>query len=88
LTLDVFIVDRDKYNTVKESNVLNPEHIGCLYKIDPRAVKVICYDEVCAFKITFPRLSACGSIEDTDVYGAQQHAPLLDIVFYPEANII
>ena len=32
-----------------------------------------------AFKATLPRLVPAGEIGDTDVYGAQQHAPLLDI---------
>ena len=30
-------------------------------------------------KATLPRLKSAGDIGDTDVYGAQQHAPLLDV---------
>jgi hypothetical protein len=37
------------------------------------------YDAAYAFKATLPRLVPAGDIGDTDVYGAQQHAPLLDI---------
>ena len=32
-----------------------------------------------AFKATIPRLVPSGDVGDTDVYGAQQHAPLLDV---------
>ena len=32
-----------------------------------------------AVKITLPREIASGDVGDRDVYGAQQHAPLLDI---------
>ena len=32
-----------------------------------------------AFKATLPRLVPAGDIGDTDVYGAQQHAPLLEV---------
>ena len=32
-----------------------------------------------AFKATFPRLVPAGDIGDTDVYGCQQHAPMLDV---------
>jgi hypothetical protein len=32
-----------------------------------------------AFKFTLRRPAPQGSIGDSDVYGAQQHAPLLDI---------
>ncbi|MBO0739264.1 MAG: DUF4387 family protein, partial [Alphaproteobacteria bacterium] len=37
------------------------------------------YDAAYAFKATLPRLVAAGDVGDTDVYGAQQHAPLLDV---------
>ena len=37
------------------------------------------YDAVIAFKATLPRLVPAGDIGDTDVYGAQQHGPLLDV---------
>ena len=32
-----------------------------------------------AFKATIPRLIPSGDVGDTDVYGAQQHAPLLEV---------
>jgi len=37
------------------------------------------YDAGNAFKATLPRRVPAGDIGDTDVYGAQQHAPLLDV---------
>ena len=37
------------------------------------------YDAAAAFKATLPRRVPAGDIGDTDVYGAQQHAPLLDV---------
>ena len=37
------------------------------------------YDAALAFKATLPRLVPAGDFGDTDVYGAQQHAPLLDV---------
>ena len=40
---------------------------------------IIPYDVAYAIKITIPRLVPSGDPGDTDVYGAQQHAPLLDI---------
>ncbi|MDD5196849.1 MAG: DUF4387 family protein, partial [Candidatus Omnitrophica bacterium] len=32
-----------------------------------------------AIKITIPRAVASGGIGDTDIYGAQQHAPLYSL---------
>jgi hypothetical protein len=37
------------------------------------------YPPALAWKATFPRRIPSGAVGDTDVYGAQQHAPLLDI---------
>ena len=38
------------------------------------------YDQAYAIKITMKRLIDSGTIGDTDVYGAQQHAPLMNII--------
>ena len=43
------------------------------------AVSVIPYDAALAIKITLPRLHPSGDPLDNDVYGAQQHAPLLGL---------
>jgi hypothetical protein len=42
-------------------------------------VLVIPYDAALAFKVTLPRVGPAGDFRDTDVYGAQRHAPLLDV---------
>ena len=42
-------------------------------------VAVIPFDVAYAIKITLPRKIPSGSPGDTDIYGAQQHAPLLDL---------
>lgn len=42
-------------------------------------VTVISYPPARAIKIVMARRHVAGTTGDTDVYGAQQHAPLLDI---------
>ena len=42
-------------------------------------VAVLPFAPALAVKITLPRDIVSGDIGDRDVYGAQQHAPLLDI---------
>ena len=37
------------------------------------------YPPAHAYKATIERKIASGAVGDTDVYGAQQHAPLLDV---------
>ncbi|MGI9521024.1 MAG: DUF4387 domain-containing protein [Hyphomicrobiaceae bacterium] len=75
-TLDVIFEDRVTYEHVRDSGVITKSLIAGLYKISDNEVDIIPYDVAMAIKITMPRLVASGSFGDTDVYGAQQHAPL------------
>ena len=80
LTLDIIFKSREIYERVKVSNQLNKNVISRIYRIDdPETVKVVSFDPADAIKITFPRAIASGSIGDRDIYGAQQHAPLLTL---------
>jgi hypothetical protein len=57
------------------------EQAGCraITICGTRGVLSTVYDPALAFKATLPRLVPAGDIGDTDVYGAQQHGPLLDV---------
>jgi hypothetical protein len=78
-TLDVMFEDRATYERVRDSGVLSPERIASLYRVSHNAVAIIPYDVAYAIKITVPRPVPSGDPADSDVYGAQQHAPLLDL---------
>ena len=58
---------------------LGAEAIGRLYHVPPEAVTVIPYPVGRAIKIVLARAIMAGDPGDVDVYGAQQHAPLLGI---------
>ena len=78
-TLDIMFAEDREYQRVKDSGVITHELIGELYGLSSNAVDVIYYDVAYAIKITIPRDVPSGDPGDTDVYGAQQHAPLLAI---------
>ena len=78
-TLDVMFEDEVTYQRVRDSGVINAHCIAQLYRVSHNEVDVIPYDVAYAIKITIPRAVASGAPGDTDVYGAQQHAPLLDL---------
>jgi hypothetical protein len=42
---------------------------------------ILAYPPAKAIKVTIRRPICSGDIGETDVYGAQQHAPLLDLAF-------
>lgn len=78
-TLDVIFDNAEAYAHVLDSQVISPDRIALLYGVSANEVQVIPYDVAFAIKITIPRLVPSGSFGDGDVYGAQQHAPLLDL---------
>ena len=78
LTLDVFFKSAAIYRQAKRSGAINRELIRRLYHVDDaRILDVIWFDPARAAKVTLARPVPSGSPGDTDVYGAQQHAPLL-----------
>lgn len=79
LTLDVVFDERSMYERVRATGVLGPELFARLYNVRPEDVLFTEYPAGNAFKATIPRLVPSGDVGDTDVYGAQQHAPLLDV---------
>ena len=81
LTLDIMFDDEESYQTVKRSGVIDRELVCKLYRVRPEDVDhVVYFDAARAFKITFKRPIDSGGVGDTDVYGAQQHAPLIDVM--------
>jgi len=78
-TMDVIFEDEATYRRVRDSGVLNPRDLAPRYGVTDNEVAIIPFDVAYAIKITLPRKIRSGSPGDGDVYGAQQHAPLLDI---------
>lgn len=80
VTLDVLFDDPAIYEAVKRSGALTPETVARLYGLPPSKIQeFVYYDPALGVKITFARPISSGSALDTDVYGAQQHAPLMGI---------
>lgn len=79
ITIDVVFDDAALFRRVRDTGVLGPALFARLYRVAEQDVLFTEYPAGNAFKATLPRLVASGDIGDTDVYGAQQHAPLLDV---------
>lgn len=80
LTFDVIFEDSATYERVKQSKVLSTAVVANLYRVREQDVLFTEYDVAYALKVTIPRRVSCGDPQDTDVYGAQQHVPLMDLV--------
>jgi uncharacterized protein DUF4387 len=79
LTIDVMFDDAAPYDLVKASGVLSRELFARLYRAPLERVSVIDYPPAMAIKCTLPRLVQAGDPGDSDVYGCQQHGPLMDL---------
>ncbi|NDV59665.1 DUF4387 domain-containing protein [Bacteroides sp. 519] len=78
LTFDIIFKEFDMYNQVKAANAINEPAFAQLYNI-PQSdiIKLVYFDPAKAVKITIVRPIPSGALGETDVYGAQQHSPLL-----------
>lgn len=79
LTLDVMFATDSEYQRAAQSPALSPEAVGALYGVAGDAVTVIPYPAGRAIKFVLARRIMAGDPGDADVYGAQQHAPLLTV---------
>jgi hypothetical protein len=79
VTLDIMFGDRETFDKVRRSGVISRALFARLYRVPESAVLLTEYPPAFAYKATFERRIVSGAVGDTDVYGAQQHAPLLDV---------
>lgn len=79
VTLDIMFGDRETFDRVRRSGVISRALFARLYGVPESAVLLTEYPPAFAYKATFERRIVSGAVGDTDVYGAQQHAPLLDV---------
>ncbi|CAH1672688.1 DUF4387 domain-containing protein [Chelatococcus asaccharovorans] len=80
ITFDIIFTDRAVYEKVLASRAITAAKISSLYGIaQERIADFVEYDPACAIKFTIYRTSPSGSAGDSDIFGAQQYAPLLDI---------
>ncbi len=80
ITFDVMFTDPALYAHVRDSGVLCRELIAHLYRVaDEDITCCMFFDPALAFKFTLIRRGDQGGVGERDTFGAQQHAPLLDI---------
>ena len=80
LTIDIIIDKEADFQAIKKADAVNKKVIAEAYGVPLEKVKKVIYFDVAkAIKAVMDRLVASGAPGDTDVYGAQQHAPLLNL---------
>lgn len=80
LTLDVFFNDAAAYERAAGSAALASGAVAALYEVAPGAVQRYLLPQLQAIKFSMPRKLCAGTPGDGDLYGAQQHGPLLEVL--------
>ena len=78
LTFDVIFKDFETYERVKAAQAINKEVFSSIYGIEEKEIlHLVYFDPAKAVKVTICRPIPSGALGETDVYGAQQLAPLM-----------
>ncbi len=81
LTFDLIFKTFDWFERVCAARAISPDLVCRLYRIRPAdIINIVEFKPAKAIKVTIRRPICSGDIGETDVYGAQQHAPFLAVV--------
>lgn len=82
LTLDVLLKDDEVFTKLRQADIINKETVAKLYQIPVEDVlSIVWFPNARAIKATIVRPLPSGAMGERDVYGAQQHAPLVNFTF-------
>jgi len=80
LTLDVIFADDETFEKASKAKIITKEKVAETYGIDADTVlDIIEFPVARAIKATLIRPLPSGNLGERDVYGAQQHAPLMEM---------
>lgn len=79
LTFDIMFDDPAIYARVRDAGVLTREAVSVLFSQPFEAVEIYWVEAALAAKVSFPRPTVQGSLDDTDMHGGQQFCQFLDL---------
>lgn len=80
LTFDIIFNNFEIYEKVRQTRAITESMFAKLYGIpESDILNLVYFDPAKAVKITIARPMASGNLGESDVYGAQQHAPLINL---------
>jgi hypothetical protein len=80
ITVEIIFDDPDKYFAIKTKKLISQKTIADAYNVPLESIlDFVYYDPGLGIKANFRRLIPSGGPFETDVYGCQQYAPLLNI---------
>ena len=80
LTFDIIFRTQEDFEKFTARKILCPELLKKLYKVsEEQVISIVDFPQAKAVKATIVRPIASGAPGERDVYGAQQHGPLMEL---------
>jgi hypothetical protein len=86
LTIDIMFDTREKFDLVAKSPLGKRETYAKIYRIDEDLITLFLHEASMAIKVTFPRSTSAGAVNETDVFGGQFHSPLVKYQIEDQAS--
>ena len=78
VTVDLMFDSQENYDRYVDSPALSADSIAAIYKIDPETVHLYPIPQLRVLKISYPRRTPQGSVEERDLHSGQQYTYLLN----------
>lgn len=79
ITIDILFESDEYFQKVIDSKALSIDLISKLYNLPKDTIQYFACPVARAIKFSYPRKVFAGDFEDSDVFGCQYHAPLVNI---------
>lgn len=79
VTIDLMFDGQESFDRYAQSPSLSADSIAAVYQIEPDTISLYPIPQLKILKISYPRRSPQGGIEERDLHSGQQYAYLLDV---------
>ncbi|MFI7452948.1 DUF4387 domain-containing protein [Nonomuraea sp. NPDC049714] len=79
VTIDLMFDGQENYDRYAQSPSLSAESIAAIYGVEADTISLYPVPQMKVLKISYPRRSPQGGIEERDLHSGQQYAYLLDV---------
>ena len=79
LTIDIMFDSQDDFALVAGSNFAEPSTYAQIFHVENSAIRLFLHEAALAIKVSLPRPTSAGSLNETDVFGGQFHSPLVHL---------
>lgn len=79
VTIDLMFDSQENYDRYSQNEALSADSIGRIYDVEPAAVRHYPVPTLKVLKISYPRKTPQGGVEERDLHSGQQYTYILDL---------